>query len=354
MENPQVLSLRKLSGPLLITGHTGFKGTWLTLLLEYLNIPTIGYSLPAVKNSLFDQAELDGHIPERFADIRDRHALERFIDEQRPSAIIHMAAQPLVLKSYNEPRETFEVNVAGTVNVLNLAFKKDFIKAVIVVTTDKVYRNDNSGCVFVESDPLEGKDPYSASKVAAEAVVAAWQHIARISGGPTVVSVRAGNVIGGGDLSQDRLIPDIVQSVAEKKEVKIRNPRSVRPWQHVLDPLHGYLQAIAKSTQQCDNPAFNFGPDEYVAVDHVVNVARDHVFCSDTEFVFSNFEANNLLEAQTLRLNSALAKRELGWLPRFDTDSSIRATFDWWHSVINEKVHPLERTRLEIEGYLKG
>jgi CDP-glucose 4,6-dehydratase len=146
--------LRELPGPLLLTGHTGFKGTWMTFLLEHLNVPMIGYSLPAEKDSLYDRAERTGTIPEALADIRDYKALEQFIELHKPSTIIHMAAQPLVLKSYESPRETFDVNVLGTVNVLDIAFQKDFVKAIIVVTTDKVYRNDNSGRAFVESDPL--------------------------------------------------------------------------------------------------------------------------------------------------------------------------------------------------------
>ena len=183
MDYPLGQHLRELPGPLLLTGHTGFKGTWMTFLLEHLNVPVVGYSLPAEKDSLYDRAERTGAIPEALADIRDYDALEQFIDLHKPSTIIHMAAQPLVLKSYESPRETFDMNIMGTVNLLDIAFKKDFVKAIIVVTTDKVYRNDNSGKAFVETDPLEGKDPYSASKVGTEAVVAAWQQIAKVSGG---------------------------------------------------------------------------------------------------------------------------------------------------------------------------
>lgn len=157
MEFPLGQRLRELPGPLLLTGHTGFKGTWMTFLLERLSIPVVGYSLEAEKDSLYDRAERMGSIPEVFADIRNYAALENFIDLHRPSTIIHMAAQPLVLKSYENPRETFDVNVIGTVNVLDVAFKRDFVEAIIIVTTDKVYKNDNSGRAFVETDPLEGK-----------------------------------------------------------------------------------------------------------------------------------------------------------------------------------------------------
>ena len=183
MHYPLGKRLRELPGPSLLTGHTGFKGTWMTFLLEDLNIPVVGFSLPAEKDSLYDRAEREGVIPEVYADIRDYEALERFMDIHKPSTIIHMAAEPLVLKSYESPRETFDVNVMGTVNVLDIAFKKEFVKAIVVVTTDKVYRNDNSGRAFIETDSLEGKDPYSASKVGTEAVVAAWQQISKVSGG---------------------------------------------------------------------------------------------------------------------------------------------------------------------------
>ena len=171
MSLKQLPALRSLSGPVLITGHSGFKGTWLTLLLEKLGIEVVGFSLSPEKDSLFDRASRTGAIKEVFADIRDCELLNSYINSVKPSAIIHMAAQPLVLESYRLPKQTFDVNVMGTVNVLDSAFKADSVKAVVVVTTDKVYRNDNSGRAFIESDPLEGKDPYSASKVGTEAVV---------------------------------------------------------------------------------------------------------------------------------------------------------------------------------------
>jgi CDP-glucose 4,6-dehydratase len=274
MDYPLGQRLRELPGPLLLTGHTGFKGTWMTFLLEHLNVPVVGYSLHAEEDSLFDRAERTAAIPEVFADIRDYETLEKFIDLHKPSIIIHMAAQPLVLKSYENPRETFDVNVMGTVNVLDIAIKKNFVKAIIVVTTDKVYRNDNSGRAFVETDPLEGKDPYSASKVGAEAVVSAYQQVSKVDGGPSVVSVRAGNVIGGGDYAVNRLLPDLIRGYLNSKIVQIRNPESTRPWQHVLDPLLGYLLALESAITVKTFDSFNFGPDEseQINVNEVINV----------------------------------------------------------------------------------
>jgi CDP-glucose 4,6-dehydratase len=227
-----------------------------------LGIPVVGHSLPAEKESLFDRASRKGIIPEAFADVRDYQKLQKFVYEHKPSAIIHMAAQPLVLKSYESPLETFDINVMGTANILDIVFKRDFVKAIIVVTTDKVYRNENAGHIFVETDPLEGKDPYSASKVGAEAVVSAWQQLAKVYGGPSVVSVRAGNVIGGGDFADNRIIPDLIRGVITGDLIEIRNPESTRPWQHVLDPAKGYLMALENSLIISNYQSFNFGPNE--------------------------------------------------------------------------------------------
>ena len=274
MNLSQLPALRSNSGPVLVTGHTGFKGTWLTLLLEKLGVEVVGFSLSPEKDSLFDRAGRTGAIKEVFADIRDYELLNTYITSIKPSAIIHMAAQPLVLESYRLPKETFDVNVMGTVNVLDSAFKTDSVQAIVVVTTDKVYRNDNSGRAFIESDPLEGKDPYSASKVGTEAAVAAWQQIQRISGGPKVVAVRAGNVIGGGDWGDNRLLPDLIRSFSSGQKMAVRNPASTRPWQHVLDPLGGYISALEAILGGEKISSVNFGPDtQSIAVSEVVKIA---------------------------------------------------------------------------------
>jgi len=306
----------------------------MTFLLEHLEVPVIGYSLAAEKDSLYERAALTGAIPEAFADIRDYEALEQFIDLHKPSTIIHMAAQPLVLKSYESPRETFDVNVMGTVNVLDVAFKKDFVKAVIVVTTDKVYRNDNSGRAFVETDPLEGKDPYSASKVGTEAVVAAWQQIAKVSGGPRVISVRAGNVIGGGDFAKDRIIPDLVRGAISGKPVEIRNPKSTRPWQHVLDPCVGYLMALEALLQGVELGALNFGPDtESLEVRVVVGTSLEFFPKIRTNISQSEVMSSSL-ESDVLGLNPSFAQNCLEWKPRWSQNEAIRLTFNWWKKFI--------------------
>jgi|LauGreSuBDMM15SN_2_FD.fasta_scaffold26477_2 CDP-glucose 4,6-dehydratase len=331
----QKLRLQSLSGPVLITGHTGFKGTWLTLLLEKLNIEVVGYSLSPEKDGLFDRANRTGAIREEFADIRDSEKLDSYIQTVRPSAIIHMAAQPLVLASYRIPKETFDVNVIGTVNMLNSAFSCDSINAVVAVTTDKVYRNDNSVRAFIESDALEGKDPYSASKVGAEAAVSAWQQIARVRGGPRVVSVRAGNVIGGGDWATERLLPDLLRSFIKKESFVVRNPNSTRPWQHVLDPINGYLDVLEFSLGNDTASAFNFGPDSSsLSVSEVIKIASKQwqgrlIMESGLNDQPSNIEALNL------SLDSSLAHKMLGWAPYWSQESAIVATIKWWDKVLN-------------------
>jgi CDP-glucose 4,6-dehydratase len=355
MDYPLGQRLRELPGPLLLTGHTGFKGTWMTFLLEHLNVPVVGYSLSAEKDSLFDRAERDSAIPEMIADIRDYTNLEKFIDQHRPSTIIHMAAQPLVLKSYENPRETFDVNVMGTVNVLDVAFKKDFIKAIIIVTTDKVYRNDNSGRAFVESDPLEGKDPYSASKVGTESVVAAWQQIAKVSGGPNVVSVRAGNVIGGGDFARDRLIPDLVRGLISGKVVEIRNPESTRPWQHVLDPLIGYLRSLEEQIDSKSQTHLNFGPNgEKFTVETATNCVQEILKTVGKLEVNFTRNTRNYLESENLSLDSDLASKTLNWSPFSSSEVALQMTANWWVKVLKNESSITEAIHEDLRYYLES
>ena len=330
------ISLGNLAGPVLLTGHTGFKGAWMSLLLKKLGISFIGYSLEPEKDSLYDRALLAGAIPEIFADIRDIDLFRKFISEHKPSCIFHMAAQPLVLKSYESPRDTFETNVMGTVNVLNAAFETDFVKAIVVITTDKVYRNNGLSQSFIESDPLEGKDPYSASKVGTESAVAAWQQIQKISGGPKVISVRAGNVIGGGDWASDRLLPDLIRSLIHKQDLNPRNPHSTRPWQHVLDPLRGYIMALEAALAGKNFPALNFGPSgKSLTVEEVLRIGVDEW---DGRITVPRNHPNNdpstKLEATTLELDSTLSSTQLGWAPLWTQEEAVRSTISWWKNYL--------------------
>jgi CDP-glucose 4,6-dehydratase len=338
----QLPALRALSGPVLVTGHSGFKGTWLTLLLEKLGIEVVGFSLSPEKDSLFDRASRTGAISEVFADIRDYKRLNSYINSVKPSTIIHMAAQPLVLESYRLPKDTFDVNVMGTVNVLDSAFNTDSVHAVVVVTTDKVYRNDNSGRAFIESDPLEGKDPYSASKVGTEAVVAAWQQIQRTSGGPKVVAVRAGNVIGGGDWGDNRLLPDLIRSFSSGQKMAVRNPASTRPWQHVLDPLTGYISTLEAVLNGEKITSINFGPDtKSIAVSEVVEVAVK-TWGLSTNIELGSSVQNNAAEAVSLDLNPDYAKQSLGWKPFWSQEEAVISTVQWWNKVLTQRVKPVD------------
>ena len=326
--------LKRLDGPIFITGHTGFKGSWLSLLLNHLGIEHFGYSLEAKQNSLYKRANLERVSRGVVGDIRDLENLSKVIKDVRPSLVIHLAAQPLVLKSYQDPLETFQTNCIGTANVLKAAFESPSVEIVLVITTDKVYRNNNSGRRFVESDPLEGKDPYSASKVAAEAVCAAWQQISKISGGPKVLVARAGNVIGGGDFAKNRLIPDIIRAVSLGNPIKIRNPLATRPWQHVLDPLIGYLKYMEHGLETPNTePSLNFGPLEpSLQVNAVLEIAKEY-FRDALRIEYEIYERE--VETKALELDSNLAIQKLNWKPNWSQKKAISESFSWWEAVID-------------------
>lgn len=348
MEDTLGKTLKNLPGPVLITGHTGFKGTWMTLMLKQLDIRVIGYSLKPETDSLYNRAKLKGQIPEIFADIRNYKKLKKFISKHKPSVIIHMAAQPLVLEGYRIPRETFDVNVMGTVNLLDIAFNVKSVQVVMVVTTDKVYKNDDSGHSFIESDPLEGKDPYSASKVGTESVVNAWQQIAVVSGGPEVVSVRAGNVIGGGDLAGNRLMPDIVRSHLSGEPLIVRNPNNSRPWQHVLDPLTGYLRVIEKLLSGHEIKTVNFGPvDKSLSVQEIINVTSKVI-----DFDYRIEKIEDRYESKSLELNSNYAYKVLNWLPVYNQEEAILKTVEWWQNAIRKDMKVIELCRDEIKDFI--
>jgi CDP-glucose 4,6-dehydratase len=336
----------------LITGHTGFKGTWLTFLLEHLGVPTVGYSLAPERDSLYDRAKLTGKIPELYADIRDADTFRQFLTVHKPSAVIHMAAQPLVLQSYKTPRETFDVNVMGTVNVLDEAFVTDYVQAVIVVTTDKVYRNDNSGKAFVESDPLEGKDPYSASKVGAEAAVSAWQQIQKISGGPKVVSVRAGNVIGGGDWAENRLIPDLVRGFISGNSIEIRNPKSTRPWQHVLEPLVGYLMTLEFILNGGDISSINFAPKGASLTVAEVAIIAQECWGEGPKIEFSQAKFSVNYESSNLALDASYASGLFKNAGHWSQEKSVEKSVTWWKKLTEKILNPQECANSDIQEFL--
>jgi CDP-glucose 4,6-dehydratase len=337
------------SKKIFLTGHTGFKGIWLTLLLEEMGHEVIGYSLDAAANSLYERLGRKGVVQEYFSDIRDVDALNRAIRATNPTIVIHMAAQALVLESYRNPRETFEVNAQGTANLCEASFATESVKVIGAVTTDKVYKNLETTHSYLETDPLEGgSDPYSASKVAAEAVICGWKKIRDVSAGPQIVTLRSGNVIGGGDFSKDRLIPDFVRSNLNGSPVIIRNSQSTRPWMHVLDSLIGYLRAIDNSLQMDKSNVFNFAPvDKSLSVEEIIQIALD---TWPGMFTYKNLEnSEKIVEAQSLNLDPTKAINELGWSSYWDQQASVSNSVTWWKMIKDKACTVSEACYSEIK-----
>jgi CDP-glucose 4,6-dehydratase len=312
-------------------------------------IEVVGYSLPPKDNDLFYSAGLVGAIDEQFSDIRSIVELEAFVKRVKPAAIFHLAAQPLVIESFREPLSTFETNVMGTANVLEVARNSSSVQVVIVVTTDKVYQNLNIGRRFKETDPLLGVDPYSASKVGAENVAVAWRQLLGNGFKSNISIVRCGNVIGGGDLSDNRLLADVVKAHTSGKRLQIRNPNSTRPWQHVLDPLNGYVMAMEKALEVSHGDTFNFGPSEpALEVNNVVEIVQQH--WKDVKIEIVEPEKNNY-ESKLLDLNSDHARDELSWEPKYSQREAIRQTLFWWDEVLVEKRKVLDAIDNQIQKF---
>jgi CDP-glucose 4,6-dehydratase len=336
----------------LVTGHTGFKGAWLTLWLTSQGHQVSGLALDPEAGALFETAELNALLAHDIrADIRDSAYVVDALRRTAPDVVIHLAAQPLVRESYLNPRWTFETNVIGTLNVLEAVQQTPSVKAQLIVTTDKVYRNVNQVAGYVEPDPLGGDDPYSASKAMADLLTHSW--VTSFGGPPTAVA-RAGNVIGGGDVCKDRLIPDVITALTSGKAPVLRYPNAVRPWQHVLDCLNGYLMLVdsllvptdAKST----HGAWNFGPDEssFVTVGEVARlVARrwgsdlDWVSAPDTGFH----------EASLLALDARKSESQLGWKNVLDFQQAVEWTVDWYREV-SGATSARATTKLQIQHFV--
>jgi CDP-glucose 4,6-dehydratase len=316
-----------------LTGHTGFKGAWLAEWLLTLGSDVTGYALqPPTEPSLFEALDLAARIHHVQADIRDRDRLVAEVRAARPSVIFHLAAQPIVLRGYAAPHETFETNVMGTVNVLEAARACDTVEAVVIVTTDKCYDNQEAGRPFRETDPMGGRDPYSASKGAAEIVTAAYRH-SFFAAGARVASVRAGNVIGGGDWAADRIIPDSVRALVAGRPIVVRNPDAVRPWQHVLEPLGGYLwlgDRLLGEGHRYDG-AWNFGPSDDAGdrpVRWVVERFLDE--WGSGSWANAGDGAAKPHEAHLLSLDSGKARERLGWAPVWDAPTAVSRTASWY------------------------
>lgn len=317
----------------LVTGHTGFKGGWLALWLRELGAEVTGFALPApTEPSFFAQVGLESLIDHVEGDVRDLSALERAIAASRPDVIFHLAAQSLVRPSYVAPVETYATNVMGTVNLLDCCRRAESVQAVVCVTSDKCYENREWVWPYRETDPMGGHDPYSSSKGAAEIAVASFRR-SFFDGGPLVASVRAGNVIGGGDWSEDRLVPDVVRALQGGAKAIIRSPMAIRPWQHVLDALAGYLMVAERLIEGDASAAtgWNFGPssDDTQSVAEVVE--RLIVIWGDGEWVTP--DAIQPHEANVLKLDSSKARAELGWRPMMDLDDALAAVVAWYKGV---------------------
>lgn len=318
----------------LVTGHTGFKGSWLCLWLEKLGAAVCAVALePDTSPSLYARlAPWRGARHHHVADIRDSMTLRGHVTAFRPEIVIHMAAQALVRRSYEDPAGTFSTNVMGTVNVLDAVRACPSVRAVLVVTSDKVYANTGSGKPFVETDGLGGRDPYSNSKACVELVCQSYRDSFFQAGGPRLATARAGNVIGGGDWSDDRLIPDFMRALERGEPLVLRYPDAVRPWQHVLDPLSGYLRFAQALTQarEDDLPcALNFGPDEASAAT-VSGLAEALGAAHGIRNAWSRAPGKTHHEAAFLRLDSALARTAIGWRPRLGLRQTVEWTAAWY------------------------
>ena len=344
-----------------LTGHTGFKGSWLSVLLTRLGAQVHGFSLsPPTTPSVFEEAHLSSHIASStIGDIRDRKALEAAFIKSKATIGFHLAAQPMVLSSYEDPFETYDVNVSGTVSFLDVARKINSIQSCVVITTDKCYENKEWNWPYRETDTLGGHDPYSNSKACCELVVHSFQKSFFLSQGSGVnpiglATARAGNIIGGGDWGKYRLLPDFFRAYKNNETLSIRNPDAVRPWQHVLEPLMGYCrlaQATALSPEGFSS-GWNFGPDEALvkSVREVIETLKRNAKTKVS--VNIDQEKKKLHEAQLLRLDCSKARNELGWRPVLNFDESIDLTLSWYERWMNNS-SALELMQEQVELYLE-
>lgn len=339
-----------------LTGHTGFKGSWLTLWLKHMKAEVLGYSLePETNPSMFEELRIYGHCRNEFGNILNEVHLERAMMEFKPDIIFHLAAQPIVRLSYKEPVLTYKTNVLGTLNVLEAARKCPSVKAFINVTTDKCYENREINYGYKEDDAMGGYDMYSSSKGCVEIMSSSYRRsFLQDEGTFALACARAGNVIGGGDWALDRLIPDCIRAINSDNDIEIRNPIAVRPWQHVLEPLSGYLLLGQKLFTEGKNYAegFNFGPNE----DSVLTVA------DVAQKVCENYgkgkvvvgEKSPLHEAGLLMLNIEKAKDVLNWKPTYNADIAISKTVEWYKHFYQKDCNMLDFTLSQIEDFEKA
>lgn len=343
-----------------VTGHTGFKGSWLSLVLQNYGAIVCGYSLePTSTRSLFKVATIAKGMDSVIGDIRDLETLKATFYRFQPEIVIHMAAQPLVRFSYKSPVDTYSTNVMGTVNLLEAVRNCASVKSVVNVTTDKCYENKERLWGYREDEPMGGHDPYSSSKGCSELVTAAYRaSFFNIPAAASVATARAGNVIGGGDWAEDRLIPDLIKHFENNEPVTIRNPNAIRPWQHVLEPLSGYLMLAERLYKegQVFSQAWNFGPSDE-DVRPVAAIVEYMANRWDENAIWNADKTDQLHEAQLLRLDITKAKSLLGWAPKWDLATALNSIIEWhqklhagedMRDVTLTQIHQYENTRSEI------
>jgi CDP-glucose 4,6-dehydratase len=337
----------------LLTGHTGFKGAWMSLWLHSLGAKVQGFALaPPTSPSLFEEAKVGDLIQSTLGDVRDFTAVKKLVGEFKPEIVFHMAAQPLVRYSYDAPLETYATNVMGTAHLLESIRTTDSVRAVVNITTDKCYENREWVWGYREDEPMGGFDPYSSSKACSELVSAAYRQSFLDKAGIAVATARAGNVIGGGDWAKDRLVPDVLRAFSDNQPVSIRNPNSIRPWQHVLEPLSGYLLLAEKLFAQpaTFSQAWNFGPQDEDAkpVGWIVEAIAGKW---GSEAAWSFDEGPHPHEAYYLKLDISKARQVLGWSPRWTLDQALDNVIEW-HQAWWQRHDVRTKCMEQIEHYL--
>jgi len=315
-----------------ITGHTGFKGTWLSIFLNMFNAQIFGYSLKPEELSLFNQTKIFELCKKNFySDINDLKKLKKKLSQSKPEIIFHLAAQPLVSDSYSDPVNTFNTNIIGTVNLLEAARNIKSVKSIVIITTDKVYKINNFNKSYVENDEIGGKDPYSASKACSEIIVNSYIESFVKKGflKNKISTARSGNVLGGGDYSKNRLMPDILNAINYNKKLVIRSPKHVRPWQHVIEPIYGYLLLAQKQYQKkITNPnhAWNFGPrkDNFITVNQIIKKVK-----KIKKIKKIIIKKSKIKETKILKLNSNKAMKNLNWKPKWNINQTIEKIITW-------------------------
>ena len=337
-----------LGKKILVTGHTGFKGSWLAIWLKMMGADISGYALdPLTANDNYVLTDLINKINHRIGDVRSYDYLQEFFYEVKPEIVFHLAAQPLVRESYTDPKATYDINVGGTVNLLECCRKTDSVKVIVNVTTDKCYENKEWVWGYRENDRLGGYDPYSSSKACSELVTEAYRKSffnpdTFVQHGKSISTARAGNVFGGGDWQTDRIVPDCIRALEKHEPIIVRSPQAIRPWQHVLEPLSGYLQLAQK---MYNNPteyagAYNFGPTDssFLSVGSIVDQIVK-TWGKGTWQDYANPDAPH--EANILKLDITKAKSQLGWSPKWDINKAITETITWYQQYKTKNMYDL-------------